>query len=92
MATDDKPPTARQLRYLRELAVERGETYAVPKTSAQASREIERLLSRPRSSRAAMQADRRAVSRDLQERQGGADYRRDEVQGYGSSAAWRYRS
>lgn len=48
MESEIRRPTAKQLRFLRELALSRGETYAVPKSRANASAEIERLLSRGR--------------------------------------------
>ena len=40
------PPTARQQRYLRQLALQRGVTFTVPKTRAQASRAIDILKRR----------------------------------------------
>ena len=40
------PPTARQQRYLRQLALQRGVTFVVPKTRAQASRAIDTLKRR----------------------------------------------
>jgi hypothetical protein len=61
--TTPKPPTAKQLRILRALALERGESFATPQTRAQASREIGRLKARRRSTRTDRAIDRREVSR-----------------------------
>ena len=44
MSTANWPPTARQLRYLRQLANRAGQTFTTPRTREQASWEIERLL------------------------------------------------
>ena len=38
-----RPPTAKQLRYLRSLAAQRGESFSYPAFAAEASAEIERL-------------------------------------------------
>ena len=47
----DRAPSAKQLRYLRGLAEQRGESFAYPQTAAEASAEIERLKSRRTGSR-----------------------------------------
>lgn len=44
----DKPPTPKQLALLRKLALERGETFAMPRTSRQASARIKDLLAKPK--------------------------------------------
>ncbi len=81
MSAPDTAPTARQLRYLRELAARTATTFAYPATRAQASREIARLRSLPsqRRERAAEQVPGYATAVDVSE----------EVSGYGSSARWR---
>jgi hypothetical protein len=83
------PPSKKELRYLRSLAISRGETFVYPRTSAESSAEIDRLLGRRRSShadRAAERFDARQVAR----RHGSATGVRDEeVEGYGSSARWK---
>jgi hypothetical protein len=84
------PPTARQQRYLRQLALQRGVTFAVPKTRAQASRAIDTLKRR----RPEPVNDRRreilAVQDDMARSRG--DNARVlegiETTGYGSSATW----
>jgi hypothetical protein len=42
MNSTNRPPTARQLRYMRALALAAGQTFATPRTRAQASAEIRR--------------------------------------------------
>lgn len=82
-------PTLKQLRLLRELALERGESFAMPTTRAQASSEISRLRSRKRTSYADVRRERFDISRALATERGGATaIRLTEVTGYGSSARW----
>ena len=40
----EPPPTARQQRYLRQLALQRGVTFVVPRTRAEASRALRTVL------------------------------------------------
>jgi hypothetical protein len=83
------PPSQKQLRYLRDLAVSRGETFSMPRTRAEASAEIERLRSRRGLSRAA-KAFEHWGDRAIEDRWTPAtDIRPDEVEGYGSTARWR---
>jgi hypothetical protein len=84
------PPSRRQLNYLRSLAMQRGETFAVPRSSIEASAEIDRLKGRRRMTRAEHRMDQAARKRDL------AEMGRDattvlpsEIEGYGGSARWR---
>ena len=87
--THPNPPTDRQLRYLRDLAVSRGETFAVPQTLTEASAEIERLRGRRRSSQADRAAERFGA-RVIADRWAPAtDVRPEEIEGYGSTARWR---
>ena len=82
-------PTAKQLAFLRALAQRTGETFAPPRTRAEASSEIRRLQQRKPSSRVERFLDRRDVARDIQTGSGDAvRFGDDEVQGYGSSARW----
>lgn len=76
------------MRLLRTLAMERGETFAMPTTNAEAAAEIRRLRDRPRSSRADVARERHAVSRDMAERGGAAAPQEHELTGYGSTATW----
>jgi hypothetical protein len=83
------PPSQKQLAYLRDLAESRGQTFVVPRSSAEASVEIERLRicrAQPRverwleaSGRGRKAADRGAYA---------PAFREDEIEGYGSTARW----
>ena len=89
MSTMASPPTAKQMRYLRGLATQRGESFTYPQSSQQASAEIARLLSRRRGSHIQRRIESEQVSRDMAERGGAAAVRDSEIVGYGSSARWR---
>ena len=82
------PPTPRQISYLRDLALGRGQTFAYPETFEEADREIKRLLKVKRSSRADRRREARAISADMAERGDAASVRAHELGGYGSSAHW----
>jgi hypothetical protein len=81
-------PTRKQLTYLRRLAEATGTTFTPPKTTAEASREIDRLKRRPRQARTDVARERRGVSDDLTRRGDAAAVRPDEVEGFGSTARW----
>lgn len=92
--TDSQPhlrkPSSKQLRYLRDLALQRGESFSYPTTSAQASAEIERLKARKRTSAADRRRESAQVRRDMAERRGDASsIRAEELRGWGSHATWR---
>jgi hypothetical protein len=89
MNDSGKPPTDKQLRYLRNLALQRGESFAYPATAAQASAEIERLKARKRGSYVERRIEREQVSREMAARGGAAAVRDSEIVGYGSSAHWK---
>jgi hypothetical protein len=61
--TAGPPPTPRQQRYLRQLAMQRGVTFVVPRTRAEASRAIDALKRR----RPEPVADRRREVRAVQD-------------------------
>ena len=82
-----KRPSAKQLAYLRSLALRAGQTFTTPATSAQASREIDRLKRAGSDGNVAKQLDRRAI--DTARRGDAASVRRSEITGYGASATWR---
>jgi hypothetical protein len=85
------PPTARQQRYLRQLALQRGVSFVVPKTRAEASRAIDALTRRRPEPVADRRREVRAVQDDMARNRGDAArvvHGRDTV-GYGSSATWR---
>ncbi len=90
-----RKPTAKQLAYLRVLADRTGQTFAYPRTQAQASREIRRLKTVQPSSR-----EERAIERaDLASENAARAVNRDvpvdldaETRGYGSTATWSQQS
>jgi hypothetical protein len=81
-------PTPKQLRQLRRLAIERGQTFAVPRTRGQASREIARLKAQRPSTRSDATLDRSEVSRGLARTGDAAAPESREIVGYGASARW----
>lgn len=92
--TSGPPPTERQQRYLRQLARQRGVTFAVPRTRAQASRLIGQLKRRAPQPGADREREIRAVQDDMARGRGDAArvLADIEVTGYGSSATWAQRS
>jgi hypothetical protein len=87
----EPPPTARQQRYLRQLALQRGVSFVVPKTRVEASRAIDALKRRRPEPVADRRREIRAVQDDMARNRGdGARviHGRDTV-GYGSSATWK---
>lgn len=89
MKTKEKPPSAKQLRYLRNLATQRGESFSYPRTISEASAEIERLKGRRPEPRADRRRERLEISRAMAERGDASSVRDTEIVGYGSSARWR---
>jgi hypothetical protein len=89
MTENNNPPTAKQLRYLRNLAEVRGESFAYPQSVAEASAEIERLKARRRDTTAERRFERLAVSREIARAGDAASIRDSEIGGYGSTAHWR---
>ena len=85
------PPTARQQRYLRQLAVQRGVTFVVPKTRAEASRAIDALERRRPEPVADRHREIRAVQNDMARNRGddAKVVEGVETTGYGSSATWK---
>jgi hypothetical protein len=82
------PPTAKQISYLRDLALGRGQTFAYPETFEQADREIKRLRKVKRTGPADRRRQNRAVSADMAARGDDARVRDYELRGYGSHATW----
>src|SRR4051812_33137519 len=84
------PPTARQQRYLRQLAMQRGVSFVPPRTCFDASRLIDQLKRRAPEPAADRRREIRAVQDDMARR--GDDARIIEgleTTGYGSSATWK---
>jgi hypothetical protein len=86
--THPNPPTQKQLRYLRDLAISRGMTFVVPATAAEASTQIDWLRKRRRSSRADRAAERFAARKITERHSPATDVRPTEIEGYGSTARW----
>lgn len=82
-----KPPTARQLRYLRALANQTGTTFTPPATVAEASQAIKAMQQRSISPRHELAADRDSVARRSGARSG-TDIGGGEITGHGSTARW----
>lgn len=89
MSPDRNPATAKQLRYLRSLASQRGESFGYPNSAAEASAEIERLKGRRRQNPIERFIETDRVSGVVAELGDAASVRDHEVTGYGSSARWR---
>jgi hypothetical protein len=87
------PPTPRQQRYLRQLAMERGISFVPPRTCFEASRLIDQLKRRAPDSAADRRREIRAVQDDMARRRG--DDARVieglETTGYGSNCRWSHR-
>ncbi len=81
-------PTPTQLSYLRSLAAQTATTFAVPRTGAQASREIQRM--KALKSRGMLDPEPRGGS-DAAEAPYATAVDDSEVEGYGSSTTWRVR-
>jgi hypothetical protein len=84
-----KPPTAKQLTYLKALAERTATTFTYPATATQASREIDRLRQLT-----PLTADERAITRrahdgDRERHTYATAPQPDEIVGYGSTASWR---
>lgn len=83
-------PTAKQLRYVRDLWMAVGETGTLPRTRAEASAEIKRLKARQRLSPAERRRETLEARREAGERHGdAAAVQPFEVTGTGSHATWR---
>jgi hypothetical protein len=85
------PPTPRQQRYLRQLALQRGVSFVPPRTCFEASRLIDELKRRAPEPAADRRREIHAVQDDMA-RHRGDDARVIEgleTTGYGSSATWR---
>jgi hypothetical protein len=83
-----KPPTDKQLSYLRSLAISRGETFVVPTSRSEASSETGRLKGRRRSSHADRAAERFGARQVADRWTPATDVRPEEIEGYGSTARW----
>jgi hypothetical protein len=84
-------PSARQQRYLRQLAMQRGVTFTPPRTREQASRLIDQLKRTHPEPLADRRRELRAVQADMACGRGDDARVREEfeVTGYGASATWK---
>jgi hypothetical protein len=89
-----KPPSARQLNYLKALANRTGQTFAYPKTTRDASLEIQRLKTVRPSSGIELELERLDLAAEQAAREANCDVRvgMSEIEGYGSNATWSQRS
>jgi len=89
-----KPPSARQLNYLKALANRSGQTFTYPRTSGDASREIRRLKTVRPSSRVERELEQHDLAAEQAAREANCDVpiNRSEIEGYGSTATWSQRS
>lgn len=84
-----RPPSAKQIRYLKNLAKKMGRSFAWPSTSRQASEEIRALKEAEPVSAEERQEEHQQIQGDLARQSGGAArVEADELSGWASSAAW----
>jgi hypothetical protein len=82
-------PSKAQERLLRNLAMERGESFPTPRTAADATAAIRRLLGRERTPGTDIARERREIADDMASKRGGAATPQShELDGHGSTAAW----
>jgi hypothetical protein len=86
-----KPPTRRQINYLKALAERTGQTFTYPHTAAEASREITRLKQTRLSSHGELEIEREIADAVAVGERDAARVRDDEINGYGSSATWAHK-
>ena len=89
-----KPPSARQLNYLKALANRSGQTFIYPRNRSDASREIQRLKAVRPSSRVERELEQHDLAAEQAAREANCDVpiNRSEIEGYGSTATWSQRS
>jgi hypothetical protein len=87
--SDQARPTPKQLAYLRALANRTGQTFAYPRTTQQASREIRRLKNAQPSPRIERAIERKHIADAIAAGpQDASRIREDEIEGYGSNCRW----
>jgi len=89
-----KPPSSRQVNYLKALANRAGQTFTYPMTSGDASREIQRLKAVRPASRVELELERLDLAAEQAAREANCDVpiHSGEIEGYGSTATWSQRS
>ena len=85
-----KPATPRQQRYLRALALRTGQTFTPPTSSADASRQIQRLRNVRPSTRDELAYERSFIAEENAARAANCDVPLTDadVRGFGSTATW----
>jgi hypothetical protein len=83
-------PTPGQLRYLKNLADRTGQTFTYPKTSTDASAEIDRLKGVRPESWGDRRYERKLIADHVAAGLNNTAVRADEAAGYGSDAGWRH--
>ncbi len=86
------PPSPRQLNYLKALAERTGQTFQWPQTSAQASREIQRLKNTRLTTELERAIERFGDRKVIEAAEDAVEVHGFEVEGYGSTATWSQRS
>lgn len=88
-AQDSNAPSPRQLGWLKDLAMQTGQSFDWPQTGKQAHEQIERLEALKKTTRADRRRERREVQLDMARKVGGASrVRAAELSGYGSTGRW----
>jgi hypothetical protein len=90
--TPARPATRKQLAYLRALAAKTGQTFTPPRTSAEASREIQRLKQARPMTGAELEIEREIADAITHGNRDATRFRPSEVTGYGSNATWSQRA
>lgn len=88
----DKPPSARQLSYLKALAERTGQTFRWPESSAGASQEIGRLKNARPSTDLERVVERSGDTQAIEAAQDAVVVHGFEIVGHGSAATWSQRS
>jgi len=88
----NKPPSPRQLNYLKALAGRTGQTFQWPQTSSQASRVIQRLKNTQASTKLDRAIERFGDTQAVEAAQDAVEIQEFEVTGYGGSCTWSQRS
>lgn len=83
-----KPPSQRQLSYLKALAERTGQTFEWPSSSAAASREIRRLKSTRASTELERAVERFGDTHAIESSQDAVTIHGFEIVGYGSNGRW----
>jgi hypothetical protein len=84
------PPSRRQLKYLRTLAIRTGQTFTPPTSMYDASQQVDRLKRTPASTRLEIELERRDIAPENAARERNCDVlvTRRELTGYGSDCRW----